>query len=146
MPSRRRIAKPLPVGPYDESQLWQLPYGSEMDALSMGLSRVSAYNDAVSRANKQTLRNATTPGISNAAYAILDNDHLLSPITLDAIKNLPRSPFAGVKDKDFTVTFNNKVMAFPQDGSLHPYGVPARHVPLPGGQRLYHIRGALRTI
>jgi hypothetical protein len=26
-----------PVGPYDESQLWKLPFGSEMDALSLGL-------------------------------------------------------------------------------------------------------------
>ena len=147
MPSRRHIAKPLPVGPYDESQLWKLPYGSEMNALQMGLSRVSVYNDAVSRANKLALINATTSGLSNAAYAILDSDsHLLSPITLDAVKRLPRSPFAAVPDKHFAAQFNSMVVAFPQDGSLHPYGVPARYVPIPGGQRLYHMQGALRTI
>ena len=146
MSSRRRKSPPLPVGPYDESQLWKLPYGSEMDALQMGFSRVSAYNDAVSQANKLTLINATTPGLGNAAYAILDDQSLLSPITLDDIKRLPGSPFAQVQDKNFTARFNSLAVPFPQDGSLHPYGVPARHVPLPGGQRLYHISGARKRI
>ncbi len=148
MPSRRRIAKPLPVGPYDESQLWQLPYGSEMDALSMGLSRISAYNDAVSRANKQTLINATTLGLNNAAYAILDNDHLLSPITMDDMTKIAGGPFQGVQPRTQPIEerFRRSSRDFPRDGSLHPYGVPARYVPLPGERRLYHIANARTKI
>ena len=146
MPSRRRIAKPLPVGPYDESQLWKLPYGSEMDALSMGLSRVSAYNDAVSRANKQTLINATTPGLNNAAYAILGSDHLLSPITRHNIKRIPGGPFGAATKHSMKGLFKAERIAFPQDGSLDPYGVPASFVPLPGEQRLYSIKSARKRI
>ena len=147
MPSHRRIAKPLPVGPYDESQLRKLPYGSEMDALQMGLSRVSAYSDAVSRANKQTLINATTSGLNNATYAILDDvDHLLTPITRQDIKRIPGGPFGAATKHSMKGLFKAERIAFPQDGSLDPYGVPASFVPLPGGQRLFSIKAARKRI
>ena len=65
MPRRQRQAKP--VGPFDLSTI-QLPYGSELDALSSGFARERAgrqgyrqgYTNAATLANANTLLDATT--------------------------------------------------------------------------------------
>jgi hypothetical protein len=89
MPQRQRrqrkrtlLPKSLPVGPYDESQLWALPYGTEMDALTMGYSRQMALPDPARIAQAYKRGYETAADIANErlvddsknAWAVFDYD------------------------------------------------------------------------